>query len=376
MTYDVIKDVEDLFNTAQEEIDNRGEKLKKKEIIEDWNIGIKLNQIEKSKKKLDKLKNLKLSTAFGEQYIKSMEVAQEVRVNSFAQRLPFILPVLSQMVNLAAQELIFIGAKSGRGKSTTIANIIATYITQKKANPELKPILVISNEEKAESVLNRVICLFLNWNINNFKNFTPDQYAKLNSYRKEFIERKFIVVIDPEFHLLPGATFTIEGVKAIMESALEEEFGLILMDYYQKFAKSEENPGANKVAVLTELSEYLDSYVKRSSAPVVIMGQLKTEGKDRVEFEDRIKESKSILQNCTQALEMITDKEKLKTTIIKRKDRWDQRENMAVELGFDKGRYVEYTKDFSAMVAHNMIRKAELEEAAESLSEVNYEEQH
>jgi len=175
MSYDGAKDVEDLFKESQKEIDDRGEKLKKKEIIEDWNIGIKLNQIEKSKKKLEKLKNLKLSTAFGDQYIQAMEVAQEVRVNSFAKRLPFILPVLSQMVNLAAQELIFIGAKSGRGKSTTIANIIATYITQKKANPELKPILVISNEEKAESVLNRVICLFLNWNINNFKNFTPDQ---------------------------------------------------------------------------------------------------------------------------------------------------------------------------------------------------------
>ena len=362
-----VKDVVDEF---LESTDYITDKNVKKEKIETWRIDQQISRIEKSEQKMKRLENLDLSKAFNDDYINSMKKAQAVRVSSFRDRMPFINSTLTQMINVVAQELIFLGGKSGRGKSTTIANIIAGYLTQKKNNPNLRPILVISNEEKAESVLNRVICLFLGWNINDFKNFTQEQLDKLDELREEFIKRQYVVVIDPDFHMFPGAVFTKEGVEAILESALKQNYGMILMDYYQKFSKSEENPMATKVQVLTDISEYLDGYVKRSPAPVIIMGQLKSDGKDRPEFEDRIKESKSIYQNCTQAIEIITDKDKLKTVFIKRKDRWDQRDNLAVEVGFEKGRYVEYTTEFAAKVAHNYIMNAEKEEAAEVLGAV------
>jgi len=354
------RDVVDEFN---EDMDKAAERGRKKDLVSDYRLDTQVKKIERAKQRLEIMKNLDLGGCFDEEYLEQMDKAQDRRVESFQKRLPFINAVLTQMVNLVAQELIFCGAKSGRGKSTSVANIIAPLLSMK---PRRK-ILVISNEEKAESILNRIICLFMGWNINRFKSFTKEQLETLKKYRREMV--KYVHIIDPEFPRLKGAVFSIEGVQAILERALDGDYDVILYDYYQKSCKSEENHTATKVQVLTDLSEYLDGYVKRSTAPVVIMGQLKTEGKDRVEFEDRIKECKAIFQNCTQAVEMVTEKETLKTTFILRKDRWGELDNLRVDVGFNKGRYVEYTEEFRATAAHSKLVRASREESKETLKD-------
>jgi len=332
----------------------------KKTEIDQFQTDAKYKRMKRSKDRLEAFNNFSLSQAFNsEAHLEKMKQGQKQRAVSFKNRLPFIHDQLTQMITLAAQEFIFIGGKTGRGKSTTIANVIIPFIKIKKK------VLVISNEEMAVSILNRAICITRGWNINEFKSFTQEQLDYLDKARA--VLNKFVHVVDAEFILLPGATRSKEGLKAILEQATKEKYGLILIDYFQKFSESEEESQATKVQNLTDIVEYLDAYVKRTEAPVVLMGQLKTEGKDRPEFEDRVKECKAVVQNCTQAYEIITDKELLKTTFISRKDRWNESDNRAVEMGFSKGRYVPYTDEFKAEVAHSKMRKEEKQEEIDML---------
>jgi hypothetical protein len=353
----------DVIEEFQEDLDKASRRGKLREKVEDHRLRTQVEKIDRDEQRRDRVRGLQLSNVFNESYCQQMDRAQDVRAASFEKRMPFINPTLSQLVNLAAQELIFVGGKSGRGKSTAIANIVTPLII----NKPVRKILIISNEEMAVAIYNRITCHLRGWNINDLKRFTPEQHAELKRMRR--ILTQVVHVVDQDFPGVEGAVFNVDNIQDIFEKALTEGYDLILFDYYQKCGQADD-PRATKVQNLTRLSEYLDSYVKRSPAPVVIMGQLKTEAKDRVEFEDRIKESKSIFVNCTQAVEMVTDRDKLKTIFIKRKDRWDQRDNLAVEAGFDRGRYVEYTEEFQAKVAHGQIMAAQRAEAEDALKGV------
>src|SRR5690606_39649450 len=85
-------------------------------------------------------------------------------------RLPFVNEELTELVPFSYPNLLLIGAKTGHGKATSLANIAYTLIMIGKR------VLVISNEQLGVNVFNRVACLHRNYNINSFQSFSDKMY--------------------------------------------------------------------------------------------------------------------------------------------------------------------------------------------------------
>jgi replicative DNA helicase len=299
--------------------------------------------------RLSKIDILKLNP----EHLEKMDREHDLTVLSMNSRLPFVNDILTDIVPYNYPNLILLGAKSGEGKTSfTSAAVLALLKDGKR-------VLIISNEEMSVNYYNRVIALNKGWNINDLKSFTPEQHAELKRMRALMYNTGRLRVIDSDFNDMKNATRTVEGVKFIFEQVLQAQndaggvcpFDAIYLDYYQNCGTSTADPRKRRHEVLEDLSKFLDDMYKKVHAPVTVLSQMKPESKEESGFEFRIKESKSIFVPSTFALELIPDKARRMTKFIVHKHRWSSRAGEAVELGFDRGHYVEYTMDFQQRVA-------------------------
>ena len=139
-------------------------------------------------------------------------------------------------------------AQSGEGKSTTVANIIASTIRQiSPVTGKVCRVLVITNEEKAEDVYNRITCFSHGWAYTEHHAFTDLQINTFENYIP--ILAKKITVIDDSFGSKPGCpvsgvTTSIEGIQAIFDNIIANQihYDAILIDYYQHISTSKKTP--------------------------------------------------------------------------------------------------------------------------------------
>ncbi len=353
--------INDVLGNILNEAEIKNTELRKKE-RELWEESVK-NKYENLKRKKEEenyVKSIDLNPNNCEAHIEKAIRDNEEYLIQAKNAMVFINDDFKQAIPFFGKNLILLAAKTGKGKSTTVANIAYQSLLRGKR------VLVITNEEAVSDVYNRVTCLFKGWAYVNHDQFTDEQRHTFGEYIRLLSTR--MTVIDDSFNGSTGQTTTLEGITALLESLIikQNKFDTILIDYYQKASRSIKNPDLDEYKVQAKLAYYLDGFKNRYLAPIVLFAQLKTEDDKKTSFQEAIGGRKVILDVATCAVKIITDTENLKTEWKIEKSRFSSSNGKSIFTGFDRGKFVQYTNEFRNKTE---LRKQEIE-SRELLSKV------
>jgi hypothetical protein len=353
-------DVKDFNERFEKEKDLR----EKRYIVEKRRLENQIDQITTSDKFLDIAKNTDFSRMHPDQIAKIREENLDY-IKAAQHRSPFINSVFDKIVPFFRKNLILIGAPTGQGKSTAVANIVYRSLNVKShVTGRLNKILVITNEERSEDVYNRITSLIKGYHYVNHSSITPEQIEVYDQYIGILSER--ITVIDNAFGGGVGITTTLEGIQTIFDNLIANKthYDMIIIDYYQKISKSSKNPFMRDFDVQHHLSLMLDNYKNIYPAPIVLMAQVqKPNDENREDFQNRIKGRKSLMDSVTLAMEMAIDRKNYRTEWIVWKNRFNQGVGESVFTGYDAGRLVPWkgNKEFLKKVAEWKKQKQDAE---------------
>lgn len=254
---------------------------------------------------------------------------REMRKRALHSSIPFISPDVPFKLY---QGLVLIGGVSGQGKSTASANIIAGFI---ESTPRKKA-LILTNEETAEAVYNRIACVILK------KNFMEFHRGRLTGKDEKLIEDKAAELMDRVVIDAGTSRYdmtVIEDVQAAFEYAANGEFGIAALDYLQTVTTSRMNPERESVWVSKDLGLFLKQFGREVAIPVVVYAQLKTKDTAK-EFKDRIESDRTVFNHAFVAIEASPDFEKQITTFTVWKDRFGLQQGQELEMVYSGGRFV------------------------------------
>jgi len=333
----------------------------KKAELDKIHIEQRYERVKQNKKDQSRLEKVDI-TSVNEDFVAKMDREHELMRQSLKNRLPFVNKELTELVPFSYPNLLLIGAKTGHGKSTFLANAAYTLVSNGKK------VLVISNEEMGVNVYNRIACLHRGYNINKFQSFTDEMHQDIKDLRAKFYRSNRLKVIDADYPDMKDATITLEGLKFILDKLLEEQerngvptYDAIMIDYLQKIDTSRDNTKIQGWEVMKRVADMLDVFYKKYHAPVVAFSQLKPEETEGQDIEYRVKGGKSIYVSCTYCLELKPIKEMRKTDFIVHKHRFNDRVNSVLEQGLENGKYITYTTEFKVKVATESTMRQEKE---------------
>lgn len=276
----------------------------------------------------------------------SLEVRQQSYDNDELERLdydrykqPFMFPEFSPNGDLyLGPGLTLIGGKTGRGKTSLLANLLAGFVTYR---PDTIAVVIL-NEEKGGTLLQRVACVLLKASFPRFffgrlQTFEEDQVRKL---ARELAAR--IVVFNGD--AMPDGSYydtsCLEDVKTIVGGAPSVGANLVLGDYWQNVNFSRDNPTLETWQISKDLGFFMKEFGRKHKVPVGWFCQLKGEDESK-DFKDRVENDKHLANHAYTCIELKPDKETCMTTFQIWKQRWAFDQQYKVVLRFDQGRYVQ-----------------------------------
>jgi len=253
---------------------------------------------------------------------------------------PFINNDFKGYVPNFARNIILVAAPTGNGKSTTCANIAYHALLSGQR------VLVITNEEVAGDIYNRITCIVKGWAYTNHGGLSKEQLDTFKDMTPKLSQK--ITVVDDNFSGAPGQTTTVEGFEAVLESLIikKAKYDVIIFDYYQNVTASTKHSEWSDWKCQEKIAKYLDSFKQRYNAPVLVLAQLKDKKEDAL-FKERIEGRKIILNVATCAIELAAEREDMRTSWTIRKSRFSEGIGKVIYTGFDKGKYTLYTPDFA-----------------------------
>jgi replicative DNA helicase len=369
------------FNKKLEEdknLDKRKKELQEKKfLVDSYKYDNELAKITKNEADIERLKNINVGVLDDEKIAKIQQDNRNYLAN-LNDSLVFLDTILSKLVTAWPGNLILVGSKTGGGKSSLTGNLIFTTILQK--NPKTgknRKVLVISNEESAFSVYNRLTCLVKGWNYSDQDDFTEEQKETLVEFAGKWA-RLGVTVIEDDGH---GLATSLEGICSIFDNLIKNEvyYDMVVLDYIQKCTSSKR---ANMQAweVMKKTMEALDGYKNVYPGTLVVTSQLASQTNDgndnERDFQDRIRGGKDILNPCTMGIELVPIREQLKSRFIIRKSRYrGELVGHSRDMGFKNGRFVPYTDDFQKEVAARNEKKEWQETVGKHLDDKKEEKQ-
>lgn len=351
---DTIKKLEEM--AAQEK--KKKEVASKKLVIEERKVDNEIEKLAKNDKELAIARSTNFGAMTKEQIEKTQQDSREY-IHAAKNCMKFVNSAFDGIIPFFRKNLILMGGKTGEGKSTAVANIVATTLRQ--TDPVTKKrcrVLVISNEEKTEDVYNRITCFAKGWHYVNHSKFTEEQSQTFENYIPVLAKDGWLTVVDDNFGSTPtapvsGITTSLEGIQAIFDNLIAngEYYSVVIIDYYQNIKFSKRNPHMNEWEVQAQLAAVLDQYKNIYPAPIVLMAQVSPPNEENtIPFKVRIEGRKVILNVCTACVEMVADKQNLRTEWFIHKSRFNESIGTSFHTGYDKGRFVPYTEEFRANV--------------------------
>lgn len=295
-----------------------------------------------------------------EEEINQMVEANDAYMEAAKNALVFLNEDFDRAVSFHGKNIISILGQTGEGKSTTVANIVFNLLNQ-KVNGRPSRILVITNEEAREDMYNRLIAFSQGWHYSNHREFTDHQRNVFSKGIRALAKSGRVTVIHDTHNGATGVTTTLEGIKTILDKLQKDkvQYDAILIDYYQKIAESTQFPFLKEHEVQAKVMGLLDNFKNIYPAPIVLMAQVRPPKEDSDEPpEYRMKGSKSILVKSTVVLELFKDATKLRTGWRVYKGRFSDAIGQTIYTGFDKGRFVRYTKEFILQATEILMRKS------------------
>jgi len=346
-----MSDKKEAFDKEMELEKRKAETAAKKVLLEASYVDAKLEQMLQNERDAAKTATTNFGIMSPDQIIQIQKNNDEY-MEAAKHAMEFINPVFNGIVPFFRKNFILIGARTGEGKSTAVANI--AYTTLKEINPstgKTRRVLVLTNEERAEDFYNRVTCLARGWHYTNHSKFTQLQK---DTFREMIpILAKRLTVVDNNHNGSHGVTTTIEGFCTIFDSliASKEYYDVVLIDYYQNYTSSQKYPNLSENDVQARLSRVIDKYKNEYPAPIVMFAQITPPDKDdKIPFQLRIKGRKIIMDPTTCAIEMVRNTKELYTLWRIHKSRFTEAIGQDFKTGYDKGKFVIYDTAFAEKV--------------------------
>lgn len=344
-TKDMLKDEE--TEKAKKEL--YGKKL----VLDTRKVNLEMERVTQAEKEME----LARATHFGaltEDQIENLKKQNDEYIESAKNGATFVNEEFSGIVPFFRKNLILVGGVTGEGKSTTVANIVWSTLQQKNpATGKWRRALVITNEEKSEDVYNRVTCLAKGWHYVNHDKFSEDQKNTFGEWISKLAKDGRLTVVDNNHNGALGLTTSIEGIQTIFDNLIrdKEYYDVVIIDYYQNFKYSKNNPTLNEFSVQATLANLLDRYKNEYPAPIVVLAQINPpDDEDKVPFQYRIKGRKIIMDPSTFVMEMIADKGNLRTQWVIHKSRFTESIGKGFFTGYSKGKFVKYDQEFQREV--------------------------
>lgn len=256
---------------------------------------------------------------------------QKDRGEALRRKLPFLSPNFLPYFYLT-NGLILVGAKTGQSKSTTAANIVAGFL---KSNED-KQAIVVSNEEKSDAVLQRIACVLTEVSyIDYFRgHVTPDERVRVEETVAYVLGRVAVVSEADTYNM-----GYLEDVLAVLEGAVTENVGIIVIDYLQTITASREDSSLDTFRVLKKLGTALKDYGRKYALPVVVLAQLKN-SEMGMDFASRVQNDKHMANHAFICIEVRPDFQAKETEFIIHKDRFWGHTGKKVRAAFVGGRHV------------------------------------
>ena len=351
------KELEDFEDKLKKDIemDERKKNVQQKSLIlQEHRVERDLNILQQNKEELEKGKDISFSS-LSQGYIDGLVESSNEYIEAAKKSMSFMNDTFRLVVPFFRKNLILVGADTGDGKSTAVANVIYSTIT--KINPATgKPgrVLVLSNEEAPEDFYNRITALHLGLKYTNHREITDrekDQYA---SYIPIWCENSTLSIIGDTYEGISGWTTTLEGIERIFTSLLESDNppDVVILDYYQNVKVSRNNTDLDQYKVQAMFAAFLDKMKLVYPGPIVVMAQMKrlTGEDDTTPFNIRLKGSKEICDKATFIAEITPERTYLRSKWKVWKSRFNESVGETYFVGYDRGKFVEYTEAFQKSV--------------------------
>ena len=283
-----------------------------------------------------------------------------------AKKLPFINSTLSEITCVAPGVVYLVAARTGGGKSTTVANIVIPILAAGKK------ILIVSNEESRNHIFVRIACRllgysFIKWTNNKLSNELCDE---INAECERLA--KVITVVGTDFQENNYKFVTTPEGLEIVFNKFAEDHEVIILDYFQAISHGIENDDPKVWMHQEKFCNFLNSFRNRFDGPIFIMSQLwPSNKKDSVDFLERIKGRKAIGDVSLVHIEISPDKENYTTTFYIHKDRLWNNDGIKIITGYDRdsGNFVDYNDAFKVKAANWMAARLALTGMSDEIEE-------
>lgn len=352
-----MSELKDDFNKNMEKVAElealKTDTAAKKAVLDNKRVSSQLEQIQQNERDMEIAKNSNFGAMTTDQ-IREIQKNNDEYMEAAKHAMTFIDPLFDNKVPFFRKNFILVGARTGEGKSTAVANIAHTLLQEK--NPALgrkRRILVLTNEERAEDFYNRITALLCGWHYTNHSKFTQEQRDMFHKMIPLLAKDGRLTVIDNNHNGSHGVTTSIEGIATVFDNLIanEEWYDVILIDYYQNIIHSQKYPHWSENEVQAKLSRMMDKYKNVYPAPIVMFAQINPPDKDdKIPFQHRIKGRKIIMDPSTFAVEMIRDTKLQMTKWVVHKSRFTEAIGTEMKTGYDKGKFVKYDSAFATKV--------------------------